>query len=155
MTFLFLRMMTIVNWCYSEGKIFFGKVFTALGNHMYFWQCLQTSLVGSIQYMPRSERSHEKTAHFPVPIPRLSKLGKANSIIWPDCRNNWCLIGSILQNCQGCSGTHSSSTKRDLLSLTPHLLTIHQPTYRSLFRVILGGSRLGFSIDSIWGQRRK
>lgn len=48
MTFLFLRMMTIVNWCYSEGKIFFGKVFTALGNHMYFWQCLQTSLVGTV-----------------------------------------------------------------------------------------------------------
>lgn len=33
-------MMTIVNWRYSEGNIFFGKVFTALGNHMYFWQRL-------------------------------------------------------------------------------------------------------------------
>lgn len=118
MTFLFLRTMTIVNWCYSEGKIFFGKVFTALGNHMYFWQCLQTSLVGSVQYMPRSERLHEKTAHFPVPIPRFRKLGKADSIIWPDCRNNWCLIGSILQNCQCCSYKYCTSTKGDL-SLTP------------------------------------
>lgn len=27
--------------------------------------------------------------------------------------------------------------------------------YRSLFRAILGGSRLGFSMDSICGQRRK
>jgi len=40
MTLLLLRMMTMVNWHYSEGSIFFGQVFTALGNHMYFWQRL-------------------------------------------------------------------------------------------------------------------
>lgn len=81
-------MMTIVNWCYSEGNIFFGKVSTALGNHMYFWQRLQTNLVGSTRPVPRSERLHEKTAHFPVPIPRLRKLGTADTLLWPDCRNN-------------------------------------------------------------------
>lgn len=45
--------MTIVNWRHSGGNIFFGKAFPALGNHMYFWQSLQTSPVGSTQ--PRKD----------------------------------------------------------------------------------------------------